>query len=356
MKKLYFASKLEVNISIVVQKRRITQTWIQMTQIMKSKGTSAILVNLFVTLMVILSCTENPNSINQSLTLAKELMELQPDSALKILKSIDDPEEMSEKHFAEYGLLMAQAQDKNYITNKIDTALLKNSAAYYKKNNDEILFGLCSYYIGRWLHETRNAKEAMDYFLKAENILENSKHYKFVGLFYEEMGNTNLILENYDSSLKDFRKSLEYYSLINDSACITFAYRNIGRVYLRKMQRDSAYYYYDRALNIAVRNKFPSRATILADIGLMYRGIKRYDEAEKYLFEALDNTKVDDDKYSIYLSLGYLYYRMGRLQDAEDYYRKSLSATKSSIVSGAYFRLYWLEKGRSNFERAIMYK
>ena len=57
---------------------------------------------------------------------------------------------------------------------------------------------------------------------------------------------------------------------------ISFAYRNIGRVFLYKEQLDSAYYYFDKALHIADIKKYPSVSSMLLEVGVVHRSAGDY--------------------------------------------------------------------------------
>lgn len=86
-------------------------------------------------------------------------------------------------------------------------------------------------------------EDAMTFYLKAKDVLENSQEYKLLGLMSEGLGNLNRKQKLFDAALINFRTSLQFYSKMPDSLGISFAYRNIGRVFLYKEQLDSAYYY-----------------------------------------------------------------------------------------------------------------
>ena len=93
-------------------------------------------------------------------------------------------------------------------------------------------------------------EDAMTFYLKAKDVLENSQEYKLLGLMSEGLGNLNRKQKLFDAALINFRTSLQFYSKMPDSLGISFAYRNIGRVFLYNEQLDSAYYYFDKALHI----------------------------------------------------------------------------------------------------------
>lgn len=111
------------------------------------------LVTVVVT-SIIVSCSGNP-VVDRQLTVAENIMEERPDSALSVLKGIDTELVTSEAEKARYALLMSQALDKNYIdTTTFD--VLQPAIDYYidkdKGTPDEKLKTL--YYQGRIYQHT----------------------------------------------------------------------------------------------------------------------------------------------------------------------------------------------------------
>lgn len=127
------------------------------------------LVTVVVT-SIIVSCSGNP-SVDGQLTVAENIMEERPDSALSVLNGIDTELVTSEAEKARYALLMSQALDKNYIdTTTFD--VLQPAIDYYidkdKGTPDEKLKTL--YYQGRIYQNIPDFDMAMQTFLKANDF------------------------------------------------------------------------------------------------------------------------------------------------------------------------------------------
>lgn len=92
----------------------------------------------FLILLIILlaSCQQT----SHKLRLVEEIIDNQPDSALKILRNIDYKNEKSNGDKALYGILMFKALDKNYQTLAPDS-LINFSIDYYQKENDNEKLG-----------------------------------------------------------------------------------------------------------------------------------------------------------------------------------------------------------------------
>ena len=75
------------------------------------------------------SCTIRQD-YNQQLLKADSLMQLRPDSALNILKSMSSEKLSTRADNAYYALLLTQAQDKNFVVQK-DDSLIQIAVHYY---------------------------------------------------------------------------------------------------------------------------------------------------------------------------------------------------------------------------------
>lgn len=114
---------------------------------------------------IVASCGGDPG-LTRSLTEAERIMEQRPDSALTILRGIDQARLSSKAQRARYALLISQAFDKNYIdTTSFD--VIQPALDYYleKGTPDEKL--KTYYYQGRIFQNKEDFDNAMKCFVKA---------------------------------------------------------------------------------------------------------------------------------------------------------------------------------------------
>lgn len=111
-----------------------------------------------------ISCSDG--NLLKSLDVSESMMEAHPDSALMILKSIDESGLKSKKEKARYALLMSMALDKNYI-DRTSFEVLQPAIDYYlkKDNGTERLRTL--YYQGRIFQNRGDMDSALNTFTKA---------------------------------------------------------------------------------------------------------------------------------------------------------------------------------------------
>ena len=121
---------------------------------------------------------------------AESLMESAPDSALKILRTIDKSDLNSKASRARYALLLSMALDKNYI----DTT------------NFNVL------------------QPAIDYYLKKGSPNDKLRTYYYQGCIYDNKGEQ-------DSALNSFVKAIDNIPGSADSLCMARAHVSAGLIY-----------------------------------------------------------------------------------------------------------------------------
>ena len=281
-------------------------------------------------------------------------MDLCPDSALNLLKGIHDPEKLWGESQATYALLMTQAMDKNYMKFSSDSLIALALNYYTITQTSPIMYAKALFYHGRVMLELDKEEEALKSFLAAKDVYERTKDHKMLALILEEIGMINRRQELFDDALSNFRGALDTHIRLKDSLGIISVSQNIARVYLFKSQWDSCSYYYNNALEIAVKKNL-SEISILHELGILYRSMQELSEAERYFLAAYEKETDEEKKYMECLSLGYLYMQMGQTENARKYLKMSAKSSKAYTQISAFDCLYFLEKDIDNFEEAIVY-
>lgn len=318
-----------------------------------------IFVALSVTFLSFLaiSCQKTPDNIVLALSQIEKCMESAPDSALTLLKSIPNPETLRGKAQADYALLMTQAMDKNYIIPTSDS-LISLAVGYYGAHSENpMAMGKSFFYCGRVMYALKRNEDAMRYYLSAKKVFDDTQEYKILGLISEEIGHLNREQNLYENALVNYQDSRNYFTLANDELSLSYALRNMGRIYLSMIGKlDSAYMYYQQALQIAHKKHLDSEFSILQELGMGYRSKGDYIKAEYYLLQALGLNKNNRSLAEMYLSLGFTYLKMNDVFKAEKYLRLSTNSPYILTQVDAYNTLFKLEKSRGNLLLAIEYK
>lgn len=125
----------------------------------------------FMGLMYAIGCG-NSSAVEDRLSLAEQLMEESPDSALCILNDITESELRGKRRKARYALLKSMALDKNYI--------------------DTTTFDVL--------------QPAIDYYLMAGNPDERIRTYYYEGRIHRNAGNDDLAMQSYLSGLDNLNQ------------------------------------------------------------------------------------------------------------------------------------------------------
>ncbi len=308
----------------------------------------------FILSFLAVSCHRDTDALNMTFSKVEKCMDLCPDSALNLLKGIHDPEKLWGESQATYALLMTQAMDKNYMKFSSDSLIALALNYYTITQTSPIMYAKALFYHGRVMLELDKEEEALKSFLAAKDVYERTKDHKMLALILEEIGMINRKQELFDDALSNFREALDTHIRLKDSPGIISVSQNIARVYLFKSQWDSCSYYYNNALEIAVKKNL-SEISILHELGILYRSMQELSEAERYFLAAYEKETDEEKKYMECLSLGYLYMQMGQTENARKYLKMSAKSSKAYTQISAFDCLYFLEKDIDNFEEAIVY-
>ena len=308
----------------------------------------------FILSFLAVSCHRDTDALNMTFSKVEKCMDLCPDSALNLLKGIHEPEKLWGESQATYALLMTQAMDKNYMKFSSDSLIALALNYYTITQTSPIMYAKALFYHGRVMLELDKEEEALKSFLAAKDVYERTKDHKMLALILEEIGMINRKQELFDDALSNFREALDTHIRLKDSLGIISVSQNIARVYLFKSQWDSCSYYYNNALEIAVKKNL-SEISILHELGILYRSMQELSEAERYFLAAYEKETDEEKKYMECLSLGYLYMQMGQTENARKYLKMSAKSSKAYTQISAFDCLYFLEKDIDNFEEAIVY-
>ena len=308
----------------------------------------------FILSFLSVSCHRDTDALNMTFSKVEKCMDLCPDSALNLLKGIHDPEKLWGESQATYALLMTQAMDKNYMKFSSDSLIALALNYYTITQTSPIMYAKALFYHGRVMLELDKEEEALKSFLAAKDVYERTKDHKMLALILEEIGMINRRQELFDDALSYFREALDTHIRLKDSLGIISVSQNIARVYLFKSQWESCSYYYNNALEIAVKKNL-SEISILHELGILYRSMQELSEAERYFLAAYEKETDEEKKYMECLSLGYLYMQMGQTENARKYLKMSAKSSKAYTQISAFDCLYFLEKDIDNFEEAIVY-
>lgn len=304
---------------------------------------------------ILFSCVSNV-SYPDAMQKAMRCMEVHSDSALIYLSSLDstiqyEPEETR----MYYGLLITQAQDKEYIPHTSDS-LMNEVVRFYKSYGDKEKLMEAYYYLGSVYRDMKDAPQAIAAFQQAADVGENSHRYDILGRIYSQMGTLLAYQSLYEDALKIYKISYTHYLSLEEGKGLVYALRNQGRMYESLNRLDSAEYYYlaayKKAFEIKNQNLINS---ISPEFGNVYLNLGKLDSA-KNVFSRIPEFKDD----AIYLhALAKIYKLTSQSDSAQSYYLQALQEGKENqniyLKSISYEALAELEAQKGNYHSAFDY-
>lgn len=211
--------------------------------------------------------------------------------------------------------------------------------------------------------QLKNKREALEYSLKAMNIMEDvrrsnhqdkAKMYNNIAVVYK--------------SLKDYDKALEYYykavPLLEDECDFANVYSNIATLNQRLGNFDKAIEYGRKAVEIGksvLDDTHPDLAHLYRKMGGVYEACGDFANALEYSFKALT---IGEKVYGVnhpktvaqYRSIGRIYHKSENLDKAEYYLSKAANqddAKALNLLSYVFFKKGDYVKSMEAIDRAI---
>lgn len=291
---------------------------------------------------------------------AQSCMETAPDSALHYLSLLKDsirrePEETQ----MYYHLLTIKAKDKLYTRHTSDS-LINLIVKFYNKYGDKNKQIEAYYYQGSVYRDMNDAPSALDAF---HEVISRSKELSSAGKkqsadlmarTYNQMGTLFAYQGLYDESLQANRESVNCYLAQGKKDKISYALRNIARMYDAKHQNDSALHYYQKAYRTALSVCSPHKAyVILGELGsFYYYNLAKADSAKQMLITAL---KHQPGMANALLVLGDVYRGENRWDSAYYYLHQAIEYGDIYKQHSAYRHLSSIEIQKHNYPQAITY-
>jgi len=238
---------------------------------------------LIVTILLsffLVSCSFMPNEMK----LAEKIMETNPDSALHILQKIHPNQALTDADRALYGLLLFQALEKSNKPLKPDS-VISFSLQYYQSVNNKPRLATSYFYKARLYKVAQRFDDATLLYLKALDLIQNSKDYYLLGKIYSDMGDICSIQIDYTEALKKYQEAMNYYKKAGDTVEASYKVIDIGRMYRFLKDYKKAHFFYTKALNQTSDSLLQGSA--YQEIGINYYKAQINDSAQHFLKKSL---------------------------------------------------------------------
>lgn len=308
------------------------------------------IILLFLGFTIIYSCSQH-QQINRTIFLADSIMEYQPDSAFKLLKTINQTD-LSVSENAKYALLLAQAQDKtgHQLINDSLILIAINHYDHLSKDNNK---AKAYFYLGRFYQNNNDYAKAINSYLIAEKA--TSDHDTLLTLIYDNLGTCYKNQDFYDKALEVYKDAYYIYKQYN-SKNILYPLRGMASIYAIQEQFEKALKYYQTALTIASSTNDSTWQSILfCDISRIYDNENLYEAAYSYIVRSIQYAPRSSDLSAMYFWKGEILHNLNQLDSAFYYINLAKKSSDLNTQASAYQALYEIKKEQGELNDAILY-
>ena len=294
---------------------------------------------------VSLSSCSSPSVKNQLLLCADSLMETYPDSALSILESITYPQKMPRADRALYALLLTQARHKNYIALE-DDSLIKTAVDYYGDKKKSLRAAKAHYYWGAIYSEKGYASFAVEEYLTAIRLMPVRN--EFLAMIYDNLAECYEEDRLYNVAIENYRAA---YQILKGKDEQTYPMRGIARVFLLQNEKDSALFYYQRALDSILADQDSSLiGALYHDLAMVYSEKKDYIQADKFVSKAI--LLQGQDAINTCLSKAQIMLNLNKLDSASYFFSKNMDELDIYGKAVCYDGMYQIAKRKGEWKTA----
>ena len=153
-------------------------------------------------------------------------------------------------------------------------------------------------------------------------------------------------LQRYESAGSLDSAAILFGTAIRQDSNYALAYAGLGEVYWEKYKLSMDLKWVAPAISNSSRAlKLNDRlAPVLVTLGIIHRGTGQYEEAVRYLQNALQIDSMDNEAY---IELASAYGSLGRLDDAESTYQRAVKLRPDYWRNHYYLALFYFDRGRS---------
>ena len=276
-----------------------------------------------------------------------------PDSALTVIQSIGADDLSSRELKARHALLLSQALDKNFIDLQSDS-IIAPAVKFFEKSGDHEALFKAYYYHARVLSNAGRYTEAMQIYLKAEEMSGKVKDLFAVGLLHSQIGGLNCMYFNYPKAIEYYQKTQEYYRRAGKDTHMHVCDLNLAQAYYENGQKEKGIALYMDCLEWAHSIGYEAIFETCLDHIFLY---SMSEDNHGIIDECIDKYSITSFHPSSMISLGlaYKYASDGDYQKYETYIRKAWREAENEQDSTCIkFTEYKVLRSKGDLEKAIV--
>lgn len=196
---------------------------------------------------------------------------------------------MDDDNLFYYHLLTLKAADKSFIPHTSDT-LARRIVAHYEEGGDERLLPEVYYYAGSVYRDIGDAPQALDYFQKALDLMENdTTNLKLKSVVYSQMGYTAYLCNLYDKALEMHRGCYNCAIHAKDTVGMIYGLMDMATCQEMRHHLDSAEVLYSNAMKLAQESDNNElEASLHTQISVMLLSLGKNNDALSHIRKSLE--------------------------------------------------------------------
>lgn len=310
-------------------------------------------------LIFITSCTNKIKDDIDTINRIDSLIQVDPNKALNF---IDSSIVLVTNDTYKYNLyLLYRIKAKDYASKSIssNTEVEDIYNFFINHSENEILTCLSAYYCGRIYENKKEKDKALRYYRITLDLAQKNDMKSILGMTYYALGKMKLEHVMLDNARANLYKSEKIFSKLEDNTHIIKTRKLLGLSHLLNMNEDSAFYYYDKALEVAIKTQDKEEeALILQDKGVGYNMLNKTKQAISCFQNALKADSLSSTTSLILINLAETQLKTGNADLAQHYIDKSLNLLKKDSLDNrsnmkVYLRLFQIAENRKNYKDAL---
>ena len=282
---------------------------------MKHIQSHILYIGIILLLLGITGCRKQ-YPVAEKLLQAEAVMNEYPDSALNLLKGIEQTELQTQAHHARYALLYSQALDKNYIDLTSDS-LINIAVDYYKDRDDVRAKFLSYYYLGRIYTNANNLTQATLAYMEAEQLVDELGDDYAAGLLYKQIGLVYKSYYDFPKSLQAHQQAIECFTKANRPIHKIQAQLTLSSIYRNLNEKENSYKVLQNALMESHNlNNQGLVKSCISNLILVCIDLEKWEEVTQWYQEYQKNNGRDYPTIAFYGYIARLHAKNRNFKDA----------------------------------------
>lgn len=294
----------------------------------------------------LLSCRRESDYPSQLIQADSLIMQGNYDESDRLLAVYDRAYHENEGTESHYRQLLALS--RRFVGDSIisdDFSLVDSLCRYYDNYSSREKYGKALCFLGEVYYKSGDYPSAMNTWLKSKSIAEENCYSYLLCWLYRNIGDLYFEQRMLNECITYFKKYNHIATIHHDTLRMAMATNRMGKVHMILNNVDSTLYYYEKSITLAKHSKHPENIIpyskhSIADVLIQ---IEEYNKALQYMsYDTLNNDN-------------WAYWHLGKhhLDSAIWYFEKERKESGLYGKLDAYNNLAKLEESRSNIYKAL---